>query len=166
MPVQYAGMIIRIIASIVDTIIMLVMIIVPAVIVLLLAGAGTNDDISSLGGVIIVLVIIGTAITWLYNAGFESSRYMATPGKMVCGIRVTDLQGKRITFVRATIRYVFKSVVTVIIRNFVNQCIATNYTILDVLLILTTSKKQSLHDMLAGTVVVTRDSVNEERGNP
>ena len=39
----------------------------------------------------------------------ESSSYQATLGKMVCGMKVTDLYGNRISFGRATGRHFAKS---------------------------------------------------------
>jgi uncharacterized RDD family membrane protein YckC len=47
-------------------------------------------------------------VTWLYFASFESSSWQATPGKKLLGLRVTDLAGCRITFARASWRYLGK----------------------------------------------------------
>ncbi len=49
--------------------------------------------------------LVLTVFNWLYYALFESSAWMATPGKRALGLRVTDLQGRRIGFGRATGRY-------------------------------------------------------------
>ncbi len=46
------------------------------------------------------LVAIG--LGWLYGAGMESSPTQATIGKRWMGIKVTDAQGERISFLRAT----------------------------------------------------------------
>jgi uncharacterized RDD family membrane protein YckC len=80
------------------------------------------------------------AVDWLYFAGFECSSMQATPGKMALGLVVTDLTERRITFLRATARYLSKivSVLTLYI-GFV--------------MIGFTAKKQGLHDMMAGTLV-------------
>src|SRR5262245_24273391 len=46
--------------------------------------------------------VLGVLVSWLYFALQESSRAQATLGKLLVGIRVTDLAGARIGFGRAT----------------------------------------------------------------
>jgi uncharacterized RDD family membrane protein YckC len=53
----------------------------------------------------LILQSIFPIALWLYYAFFESSRHQATLGKRWHGLYVTDLQGHRISFVRATIRH-------------------------------------------------------------
>jgi uncharacterized RDD family membrane protein YckC len=45
---------------------------------------------------------------WVYYAGFESSKWQATPGKRLFGLSVTDEQGRRIGLWRATRRFAAK----------------------------------------------------------
>ena len=80
---------------------------------------------------------------WLYWSLFESSELQATPGKVALGLRVADLAGTRLTFGRATGRYFAKwlSVLTL----FVGYLMAGF-----------TRRKQALHDLVAGTVIVRR----------
>jgi uncharacterized RDD family membrane protein YckC len=78
---------------------------------------------------------------WLYFALFESSRWQATPGKMALGIKVTGMDGQRIGFGRATGRYFGKFVSAIIL------CIGF-------MMAGWTERKQALHDMIAGTLVV------------
>ena len=90
-----------------------------------------------------VQVVSGVAF-WLYFAGFESSRHQATLGKRWMGIMVTDLAGQRLSFGGATIRH-FGKVVSAGLLG------------LGFVMAARTSKRQALHDMLAGaTVTVTR----------
>lgn len=94
--------------------------------------------------VILMLVlywIVSFIGPWLYAAVFESSAMQATPGKKAIGIKVTDLQGNRISFGRATGRY-FAGWIT-------NMTFFVGYV-----MVAFTQKRQSLHDMIAGTVVV------------
>jgi uncharacterized RDD family membrane protein YckC len=84
---------------------------------------------------------ISTAISWLYYALMESSARQATLGKMALGIIVTDLEGRRIGFGKATGRYFAKILSALIIG-------------IGFLMVAFTEKKQGLHDMLAGTLVV------------
>ena len=90
---------------------------------------------------LVVLILL----PWLYFAGFEASRFQATCGKMACGIVVADKHGRRLTFMRSTARYWAKllSVATVFVGFL--MCAAT-------------LRRQALHDLLAGTVVIKRDS--------
>lgn len=83
---------------------------------------------------------IRVIVSWLYGAGFESSRFQATPGKLMVGVKVTDLEGRRITFARATGRQLGKWVSGLIL------CIGY-------LLVAFSDRKQGLHDLLAGTLV-------------
>ncbi len=78
--------------------------------------------------------------TWLYGALFESSAWQATPGKKLLGLVVTDLEGRRISFLRASGRAFGKWLSGAIL------CIGF-------IMVAFTEKKQGLHDMLAGTVV-------------
>ncbi|HVB97881.1 MAG TPA: RDD family protein [Candidatus Dormibacteraeota bacterium] len=86
------------------------------------------------------LSIIGS---WLYFALFEISSWQATPGKRVLGLFVTDMQGRTISFARATARFFGKilSSATLLIGYF---------------MIGFTAKKQGLHDMLADCLVLRR----------
>ncbi|MDD1665079.1 MAG: RDD family protein [Methanomicrobiales archaeon] len=89
-------------------------------------------------------LIIGTAISWVYYAGQESSPAQATLGKRVIGARVTDLEGKRISFGRASGRWLGK------ILSAASLC-------LGFLMIGFSKRKQGLHDKLAGTLVTYRE---------
>jgi len=94
-----------------------------------------------LGGTLIVMAAL--AGDWLYSAFMLSSSYQATLGKMIFGMKVTDLSGNRISFARATGRHFAKWVSAAIL--FVGF-----------LMVAFTERKQGLHDMLAGTLVPIR----------
>jgi len=89
------------------------------------------------GGVIAILTICAS---WLYEAFMESSAYQATLGKMAFGMKVTDLYGNRISFARATGRHFAKIISGMIL------CIGF-------IMVGLTERKQGLHDMIAGTLV-------------
>ena len=93
----------------------------------------------SMGLLYPIVIVAG----WLYFALMESSEKQATLGKMALGIVVTDMEGKRISFGRATGRYFGKILSGLIL--------AIGY-----LMIAFTDKKQGLHDMLANTLVVNK----------
>jgi uncharacterized RDD family membrane protein YckC len=86
--------------------------------------------------------LLGLVIAVLYYAGFESSSYQGTPGKQIIGIKVTDLEGNRISFGKALVRYVVKVITGIILIGY--------------LTIIFSEKKQGLYDMAAGTVVVEK----------
>ena len=86
------------------------------------------------------LVLLMQLASWLYFAAFESSAWQATPGKKVLGLRVTDLQGKRLSFIRASGRY-FGKIISWLLFG-IGFAMAGF-----------TEKKQALHDMLAGCLV-------------
>ena len=60
------------------------------------------------------LWVLVVAVPWLYHALFESSSKQATPGKLACGIKLTNLAGERVGFGRASARY-FASRITFVI---------------------------------------------------
>lgn len=89
------------------------------------------------------LVLAGVIGQWLYYSLFESSIWQATPGKRALGVFVTDEAGQRISFARATGRYLGK------ILNHITMNIGY-------LLIAFTKRKQGLHDIVASTLVIKR----------
>jgi uncharacterized RDD family membrane protein YckC len=86
---------------------------------------------------------VSIAISWLYFAFMESSERQATVGKMALGIVVTDLDGNKIGFGRATGRFFAKYLSFLIL-------------FIGVIMVAFTQKKQGLHDMIASTLVVKR----------
>lgn len=151
LPPEYAGFWRRFFAALIDGIIVSIvstLVYFPMVIVIGLAGvagASSGGDFSDLGfieGPLMALNwIVSIAITWLYEALLTASPKQATLGKMALGMIVTDLEGRRISFGRSTGRYFGKWV--------------SSFTLLIGYLIQPfTAKRQALHDLLAGTLVV------------
>lgn len=87
--------------------------------------------------------VLGILIGWLYNAILESSPLQGTLGKLVLGLKVTDLNGNRIGFGRATGRYFAK---------ILSGCAL----LIGYIMVAFTARKQGLHDMIAGTLVVRK----------
>ena len=88
-------------------------------------------------------IVLGIILGWLYFALMESSNNRATLGKMALGIIVTDAQGDKISFGKATGRYFAKILSTLIL-------------LIGYLMAGWTAKKQTLHDMVADTLVVVK----------
>jgi len=87
---------------------------------------------------------IGVLVTWLYYSLMESSKWQATLGKLALGLRITGLEGRRIGFGRASGRFFAKMVSALTLGiGYVIQVF--------------TARRQALHDMIAGTLIVRTD---------
>ena len=135
--VEYAGFWKRFAALIIDSIIItIVTYIVYLMIPAMLSGERPESEV-------FLEWIAGMIVNWLYWAVMESSSGKATLGKMALGIIVTDYEGKRISFIRATGRYFAKIISALIL-------------LIGFIMAGFTEKKQALHDMIAGTLVVVK----------
>jgi uncharacterized RDD family membrane protein YckC len=92
---------------------------------------------------IVAAIVLSVLGNWLYHAVMESSSFQGTFGKKVLGMAVTDLDGQRISFSRATGRH-FGKFLSGLIMN------------IGFIMAAFTEKKQALHDILAGCLVVRR----------
>lgn len=92
----------------------------------------------TLAGFVVLFVLM-----WLYYGLFEASKWQATPGKRMLRLYVTDLNGRPVTFGRASIRYLGRKISELIL--FFGYVLAGF-----------TEKKQALHDILAGCLVLRR----------
>ncbi len=86
-------------------------------------------------------IIMATIYYVIYSASFQSSKFMATPGKWILRIKVTDLNGKRISFARALIREIAKLI----------SCL---FCFFGFIVAAHSRKKQSLYDMISACLVV------------
>ncbi len=91
----------------------------------------------------VILGIMGFSASWLYYAVLESGSYQGTLGKMLLNLKVTDLEGSRISFARATGRFFGKFISSFILY-------------IGYIMIGFTEKQQGLHDILAGCLVVRK----------
>ena len=98
--------------------------------------------------------LIGLLLPAAYYALLESSRWQATVGKRICRLRVTRLDGQRISLPRAIGRYFGKFLSALIL-------------FIGFLMIGWTRRKQGLHDLMTDTLVVRLRSPNDlVRFNP
>ena len=145
----YAGFWIRVIAFLIDALVVRIVVAPIGAVFglggLAIGGFGSHASRHGLGlpylifgsGVIGILVL---GASWLYEAFMLSSPCQATLGKMIFGMKVTDLYGNRIDFVRATGRHFAKWLSGLML------CIGY-------IMIGFTERKQGLHDIVAGTLV-------------
>jgi uncharacterized RDD family membrane protein YckC len=145
--VVYAGFWLRAVAYVID--LMLVTIIGSTTILLPLMAKGAIPAdkpwflLTAGGRQVFAIQLLVQMLCWVYFAGFESSSWQATPGKRILNLAVTDMQGRRITFARASGRFWGKLISQFIL--FFGFAMAGF-----------TEKKQALHDMLAGCLVIRK----------
>jgi uncharacterized RDD family membrane protein YckC len=134
-----AGFWLRVVAVLIDGILLAVVGGITGAIVGGILGASNADEdtIEAFSG------LIGLAIGWLYFAMMESSGTQATLGKMALGLKVTDVNGDQIGFGRATGRHFAKFLSMIIL--YIGFIMAGF-----------TEQKQGLHDIIAGTLVVRK----------
>ena len=87
-------------------------------------------------------IFISFTVICLYGALLESSEQQATLGKRAMGLKVTDLEGRRITFGKALGRWLLKEAFSITVLLW-----------LTFLAIVFSEKRQGVHDMIAGTLV-------------
>lgn len=128
----YAGFWRRLAAFIIDWLI----IVIPTAIVF--APFGVNDFQN---GRYTGFGLLRSLIYLAYFALMESSSYQATLGKMALGIKVTDIDGNKLTFARALGRNAAKYISAII-------------CLVGFIIAAFTARKQALHDLIAGTYVI------------
>ena len=130
-PLESAGFWIRVDASLIDGVILSI----ASFIVTAILGTDAGAQ-----GLAFLINLVGG---WLYYTLMESSERQATLGKMALGIVVTDTEGRRISFGKATGRYFAKILSGLIL-------------LIGYIMVAFDGRKQGLHDKLAGTLVVRR----------
>jgi uncharacterized RDD family membrane protein YckC len=140
---KYAGFWLRMAAYLLDYVIVFAISFVLAFIVFFAIGISgiADESIQIIDALVNLLLSVGT---WLYFAIMESSSIQGTLGKKIVGIKVTDLHGNPISFWRATG------------RNF-SKLFSALIFLVGFMMAGFTEKKQALHDMIAGCLVVKRD---------
>jgi len=150
-PSPYAGFWRRTAAFLLDTLIgvaawaALVFAVTFVVVGVLLAGGRTADNFNQAvpGWLGFAYYGVGFVMTWLYYTFMEASGWQGTIGKHALGIKVTGESGARISWLRANARYWSKAISFLMLG-------------IGFLMVAITDRKQALHDMVAGTLVVSR----------
>jgi len=139
---EYAGFIIRVIAYFIDFLILMAVVSPFLFIWANSLPEMTVEEFESRYERIFEIIFI--VILWLYYAILESSKFQATFGKKALNLKVTNYQGKPVSFMQASIRHFSKILSTFLLAGYV--------------LVAFTKKKQGLHDVLAKTYVVQEQS--------
>ena len=154
--VEYAGFWLRFLALLIDNVVMGIGFVVVLIPLIFLTGLGSllsrihpDQELDDAGiffiiGVIFLAATLSLVFTWLYHALMESSEWQATVGKRALGLVVTDMAGRRVSFGRSTGRH-FGKIITNMIPALIGYIMAGF-----------TEKKQALHDMMAGCLVLRR----------
>jgi uncharacterized RDD family membrane protein YckC len=156
-PTEYAGFWMRFIAYIIDSFIIGVLEFIIVLPLLGLLGVqvfelSTIRDLENADPELFVPVIASAItglsltvllITWFYYALLQSGARQATVGKMALGLKVTDVNGDRLTFARASLRYFSK-------------ILSGLFMMIGYIMAGFTPKKQALHDYIANTYVVRK----------
>jgi uncharacterized RDD family membrane protein YckC len=139
----YAGFWLRFVAIFVDGLILSPLALVSLGLSTISNASSDNNVKIGMAVLIIFYAFFAMAVRWLYFALQEAGGHQATFGKRLLGIYVTDTQGRRIGFGRATGRFFGKILSGLIL------CIGY-------MMAGWTPRKQALHDMLADTLVVRK----------
>jgi len=155
--VQYAGFWLRVVAYLIDSIVLSVgfmALFIPFAIMTgltaVLGNIHPGEDPREVGAVLGGTFFLGlfTVVSlaflggWLYHAKMESSEWQATLGKKALNLRVTDMYGAPISFARASGRH-FAKLITGMIPLGVGFMLAG-----------LTERRQALHDMIASCLVL------------
>jgi uncharacterized RDD family membrane protein YckC len=142
---HYAGFWLRFVAVVIDGILVGVFVVPFSLMMSFAIGlAGRGVSMPGIGINLVSFVVrfvFGALVKWIYEASMESSSRQATVGKMALALKVTDLEGRRISLARASGRVFGKYLSAMIL--FIGYLMAGF-----------TERKQALHDMMAGTLVV------------
>lgn len=153
----YAGFWLRVVAALIDSVLVSIALGVLFVPLFFLTGAGAllsgmaarhgQPDpavVISFITTILVFALLSVLVQWLYHGYLESGEKQATWGKQVLGLYVTDLMGNPVTFGRASGRF-FGKIVTGMIPLGIGYIMAGF-----------TERRQALHDMIASCLVLRR----------
>lgn len=155
---KYAGFWLRFVAYIIDYIILYVInliILVPILGMVGISMASSNFDMSTMSEgdamamvtTILMAVVAGSiallVVQLLYYSIMESSKFQGTVGKIALGLKVTDVNGGKLNFVKALLRNLGKIVSGAIL-------------LIGYIMAGFTEKKQALHDMFVGALVVKK----------
>jgi uncharacterized RDD family membrane protein YckC len=160
---QYAGFWLRVAAAIIDLIVLAIPLAI-AVSYLSVAmgswraflslhpGQSPQEVVAAFGRTYLFTILCFFIITgWLYFALFESSAWQGTLGKKFIGLSVADLRGNRVTFARASGRFFG--------GRFLAHApfIGSLYIAIDCICAGLTARKQALHDMFSGCLVLRKN---------
>ncbi|HEX8974327.1 MAG TPA: RDD family protein [Patescibacteria group bacterium] len=134
--VKYAGFWIRLLATIIDLFLPGIVGVILGFVVLYISPKSTGS---------IYLTITKLIIIWVYYI-WMTNKYQATLGKMIFGLGVQNNEGKKVTLGK------------IVLRETIGKILSWITLSIGFIMAGFTRRKQALHDKIAGTVVVYKDS--------
>jgi len=151
--IKYAGFWIRYVANIIDGfligILFFIIGIIIGIIIIAVNGLEAVKGFHLSKGADIAVRIIGMVVGWIYFV-WMTKKYQATLGKKAVGIKVMSDKSEELTLGR------------VILRETIGKLISAIILYIGYIMVGFTKRKQALHDKIAGTVVVYKDSDNSK----
>lgn len=137
----------RIGAALIDVVIC----IVPATLLLIIFNGVVKNpssfDASMIAGTNKVMgMFFGLIVDMFYTITLTASALHSTLGQRIFGIRLAKLNGTKVTFETALIRYFVSLISSLLLK-------------LGFLIAIFTEQKQTLHDLVAGTIVVNENAI-------
>jgi uncharacterized RDD family membrane protein YckC len=148
-PFQLAEFLPRVGAALLDALFLGLIGCIPNVLVVVMLTMATtkanNPDDAQAAGILanVCMNIIGFVVAAIYYITLDASAKQGTWGKQIVGLRVTDLEGRRISVGRAIGRF---------FARYLTVCTCG----IGFLLPLFTQKRQTLHDLICGCIVVNK----------
>ena len=146
-PLPFKGIWIRLVAFLLDGIILMVMAVMVFFVLTFTASSLFGDEAAA--GTFIILIFVFIFVMLLYKPLMEASEYQGTFGKYFLGMKLVNQKGERITKTASFIRTIVFLVQILI--PFVNMI-----SWLALLMIGFTEHKQGLHDIAAKTYAVSK----------
>jgi uncharacterized RDD family membrane protein YckC len=143
LPINYAGFWLRCAATLIDTVVAFFPLLIVSIISYHILEAVLKAKRYDADLALLALPVISIAFTLSYFSLLESSRRQGTLGKMAVGLRVSDMEGRRLTLGRAAGRTLAKYLSCLTFGIGFIMCGFTN-------------KKQALHDVIASCLVLRR----------
>jgi uncharacterized RDD family membrane protein YckC len=144
----YAGFGARVGAFLIDGAVLAVLLMLVLVVAAILLVLGATSEVVQSPWRFFVYglwaFVLWFLLAWIYSAGLESSPWQATLGKRALGLVVIDGRGRRLSFVRASVRFLGGTLSVVLLG-------------IGLLLGAVTRRHQALMDLVAGTLVVRRE---------
>jgi len=157
--VLYAGFWLRVVAAIIDNLILgvpmgfLFLLIFAGTIPMLMRGAQGGNPMDAMMVFLprfATLGIVWIVGRWLYWSLMEASEWQATLGKKALGLYVTDMERRRATFGRTSGR--FWAGRGMVIVPYVGGL----YYLIDCIIVAFTDQKQAIHDSIANCLVLRK----------
>ena len=115
-------------------------------------GQSSEEIVAAFGRTYLLAILCFFLVTgWLHFALFESSPWQGTVGKKFIGLSVADVRGNPVTFGRASGRFFAGRLLAHV------PFIGSLYIAVDCICAGRTSRKQALHDMLSGCLVLRKN---------